>query len=443
MRKTLKFFTERGFKAFIILLICAGFAVFFIDIFLTAFALIIGGFILYDLRKAKVFSNRINKILEIEPNKIREVLVAGDKKNISIFYQMKKNLSLRILSPIKEVQIKQSELKQGKNFLEVLLSSELCGDYSIDELGVELLGPFKLIKKKGYVLFHLEMKVLPRVLVALIQASLFLLQGKQGGAGEYPSSFKGVGTEYADTREYLPGDSLRHIDWKATARHGKLMTKEFFLEAGWGAHIVYDVRSTGALSQDKLAASFLNICLGVAREGYPLEITIHDGERIFLHSKNNSSYQVLRTAMGYVLQNIKVELDDIDILIDPVGSSQIKRFLNKIKEREVKRILEFEAKVLGERVSEPYKFLMELSCRGEEQKKFLLISQLSGEIVELLQFIDEIQKHHQLTIIQPTEPWKEADDLEKAYRWYERTKKIENILCERGIKVIKNLSFLR
>ncbi|MCX7732354.1 MAG: DUF58 domain-containing protein [candidate division WOR-3 bacterium] len=46
-------------------------------------------------------------------------------------------------------------------------------------------------------------------------------------AGDYRSSFKGRGVEFADVREYLPGDDVRTIDWSLTARFGKPFVKQF------------------------------------------------------------------------------------------------------------------------------------------------------------------------------------------------------------------------
>jgi uncharacterized protein (DUF58 family) len=38
---------------------------------------------------------------------------------------------------------------------------------------------------------------------------------------------KGTGTEFITLRDYVPGDELRFVDWKATARTGKLMVRTF------------------------------------------------------------------------------------------------------------------------------------------------------------------------------------------------------------------------
>ncbi len=44
-------------------------------------------------------------------------------------------------------------------------------------------------------------------------------------AGGYHSVFKGRGMEFAEVREYVPGDDVRDIDWNATARRGQPYVK--------------------------------------------------------------------------------------------------------------------------------------------------------------------------------------------------------------------------
>ena len=46
-------------------------------------------------------------------------------------------------------------------------------------------------------------------------------------AGEYLSTFKGQGIEFAEVRKYVPGDDVRSIDWNMTARTGEPFIKKF------------------------------------------------------------------------------------------------------------------------------------------------------------------------------------------------------------------------
>jgi uncharacterized protein (DUF58 family) len=48
--------------------------------------------------------------------------------------------------------------------------------------------------------------------------------------GEYHSVFKGRGMEFAEVREYIPGDDVRTIDWNVTARAGRPFVKKFVEE---------------------------------------------------------------------------------------------------------------------------------------------------------------------------------------------------------------------
>ena len=45
--------------------------------------------------------------------------------------------------------------------------------------------------------------------------------------GSYHSAFKGQGIEFAEVREYQPGDDVRSIDWNVTARMGRPFIKRF------------------------------------------------------------------------------------------------------------------------------------------------------------------------------------------------------------------------
>ena len=49
-------------------------------------------------------------------------------------------------------------------------------------------------------------------------------------AGDYRSVFHGSGIEFAEAREYTPGDDVRRIDWNVTARLGTPWVKQFVEE---------------------------------------------------------------------------------------------------------------------------------------------------------------------------------------------------------------------
>ncbi len=77
-------------------------------------------------------------------------------------------------------------------------------------------------------------------------------------AGEYRSTFKGTGMEFVDVREYLPGDDIRSIDWKVTARMGRPYVKKFVEERELTVILCIDASGSGFFgtrSQFKLEQS--------------------------------------------------------------------------------------------------------------------------------------------------------------------------------------------
>lgn len=63
-------------------------------------------------------------------------------------------------------------------------------------------------------------------------------------AGEYQSVFKGRGMEFAEVREYVPGDDVRSIDWNVTARYAKPFVKRFVEERELTLMIVCDMSAS-------------------------------------------------------------------------------------------------------------------------------------------------------------------------------------------------------
>ncbi|MCF7808894.1 MAG: DUF58 domain-containing protein [Candidatus Marinimicrobia bacterium] len=64
--------------------------------------------------------------------------------------------------------------------------------------------------------------------------------------GEYHSVFKGRGMEFAEVREYTPGDEIRTIDWNVSARMGTTHVKLFEEERELTVMIMVDASASGA-----------------------------------------------------------------------------------------------------------------------------------------------------------------------------------------------------
>jgi uncharacterized protein (DUF58 family) len=89
--------------------------------------------------------------------------------------------------------------------------------------------PFGLAQKQIRLNTEQPVKVYPNIL-ALREFNLLNQQGRLREAGIRKSRIKGMGTEFESLRDYSEGDDFRKVDWKATARRGKIIVREYEVE---------------------------------------------------------------------------------------------------------------------------------------------------------------------------------------------------------------------
>jgi len=103
--------------------------------------------------------------------------------------------------------------------------------------------PFKQAKDRADGLVTVSLKTLVDLAkpAASLQRRRSSIRAQQSGA--YVSSFKGRGMEFDETRFYQPGDDIRNMDWRVTARTDKPHTKLFREERERPVFIAVDDRS--------------------------------------------------------------------------------------------------------------------------------------------------------------------------------------------------------
>src|SRR5580704_17721699 len=58
--------------------------------------------------------------------------------------------------------------------------------------------------------------------------------------GEHKSPFHGFAIEFTQHRQYVPGDDIRHLDWKVLGRTDRMYVKQYEQETNYVAHILVD-----------------------------------------------------------------------------------------------------------------------------------------------------------------------------------------------------------
>lgn len=97
--------------------------------------------------------------------------------------------------------------------------------------------PFGLVEARRRVPAKTEVLVYPRV-----RAARTALIDQLRGTGELPKVAQGPGDEFFSLREYVPGDDLRYISWRASARTGTLYVKELEQQTSRFVIIAFDSR---------------------------------------------------------------------------------------------------------------------------------------------------------------------------------------------------------
>src|SRR5207247_8618488 len=84
-------------------------------------------------------------------------------------------------------------------------------------------------------------------------------------SGLHRSQFKGFSVEFAEYRQYIPGDDLATIDWKVYARSDRYYVKKFEEETNLDCHLMLDVSgSMGYGSHHALSKFEYGACLAAS-----------------------------------------------------------------------------------------------------------------------------------------------------------------------------------
>lgn len=435
--------TNRGWKIVYASLAFGIFALLVRDLFILVGALALGLLLLYEVRVVGGVIRRLRCLVKVEPDRVEAATFAGKPFGCDLELGLSTGLPLRIESPIKGGICRfslraQRRLAVGRGVarmrFEVL--PRLAGQYGCEELRVWVRGRLGLAEGFGELPFSLTLKVYPRVLATAVAAARFLLTAGGMGVGEQPTPLRGAGLDYADSREYLPGDSLRRMDWKATARLGRLVVKEFYVGGGAGVSLAYEAVAPDHVSLDELSAAFLNSVLAAAEQGLPLGLMVHDGERVWLHIPRVQPALAVALALRYALQTVEVPPEELYGVLEPKTASDLRRILEGLDETPLRELLQSELRVLRGAIREPYRVLEQILIGGSERAQFVLASSLSRDPLPVLELVSLAQHRGCfLLILQPTRPWIGARSLEEAYRLYERYARLNRIFISRGVPV--------
>ena len=83
-------------------------------------------------------------------------------------------------------------------------------------------------------------------------------------SGLHRSPFKGFSVEFAEYRQYIPGDDLSTIDWKVFARSDRYYVKKFEEETNLDAHLMLDVSGSMGYGSTAMTKFEYGACLAAS-----------------------------------------------------------------------------------------------------------------------------------------------------------------------------------
>jgi uncharacterized protein (DUF58 family) len=122
---------------------------------------------------------------------------------------------------------------------ELDFTARACGRAVLHGLALSVRGPAGLFSAPLYFASPLTVRILPRAAAQAALAFDWSLSTDMSGAR--PTRRAGTGTEIAELREHRPGDALKLIAWRASAKAGRLMVREMEHEAQATLSIIVDV----------------------------------------------------------------------------------------------------------------------------------------------------------------------------------------------------------
>ena len=152
---------------------------------------------------------------------------------------------------------------------DVVLSFPKRGLYQQRALAVSTRFPFSFVKKTRKVSLDREVLVFPDV-----SQAQQVLSALPALAGEFESTLRGQGHALYRIRDLVAGDAARNVDWKATARSGGLMVREFSRDDDRRVRIIFDNPPATTLAEpeyEQMVVAGASLAWELSRRQVPLE----------------------------------------------------------------------------------------------------------------------------------------------------------------------------
>jgi hypothetical protein len=405
-------FTGRGTRGAGALLLLLGAGAVFVDPFLLAAAAAAAALLLSEAADAYSLPRR-RGAFAFEPAEFEARALRGDSRSFRSTLTASRAVSFDV-APLPWLAPALRSFAPGSWAFDFDVKSDLSGTYATEEVGAYASSRLGFFQTRVSVPLRVEARFYPRLIAAALAALEYLTRVGAGTEGEVEKNVLGPGLEYAETREYVPGDNLRRVDWKATARSSSLMIKHFYSEGGGAVHVIYFVETPGPITHDELATQLVDLVVSSAVRVTPISVTAYEkGAR--LTTFQGKGWEVVVDTLNLVMAESRITYDDLYSLLDVVPLSRERRQLILAGRRRVAELL---ARAGGRKralVSDLRGLVAQLSS-PDVSSSFILLGSLVSNRDVLAELVDDLrQRRAETTVVYPPRPWKDASTLAEAY----------------------------
>lgn len=146
-------------------------------------------------------------------------------------------------------------------------------------------------------------------------------------AGLHKSPYHGFSVEFAERRQYMPGDPLKNVDWKVYAKTDRFFIKEFEEETNLKAYILLD--ASGSMGYSSNSVNKLEYSCYLSAALSYLMLKQRDSVGLVLFDQNIKKYIPPKSALRSHLHVILQELDKLE----PSRTTNISSALHEMAER--------------------------------------------------------------------------------------------------------------
>jgi uncharacterized protein (DUF58 family) len=171
----------------------------------------------------------------------------------------------------------KAELHPGESLNMKYSFTAIRGKFSWESIPVVVSDPLNLIETEIMLPARAAIQIHPQI--KKFKAIPFRPHSTLHSPGSIPARLGGSGTDFFGIREYHPGDPLRSLDWRLTARYPrKFFTKEFEQEEIAEISLILDTQQQSDYrnGQESLVESSISATASLA------EMFLHQGHRVSL-----------------------------------------------------------------------------------------------------------------------------------------------------------------